>query len=379
MKLYCCATFLLLFSFPTFAQTLYYHKDSLRGLAFSMETLDRNLFSSLQDSSVGWAYSICKDGTPVFERSGGYKITPADCKDSVGIPFTIKSRLHIASLSKTITAVAIAKLVEMKKISWDAKVKSFLPSRWSVHPLFEQLTIRELLTMKSGLDGPLDQLSSGFDSLEVLIKRGPNPAKMGVFHYQNTAYGLLRIIVAYASGFKEYASATANAALSVATANSYKKFVIKHVFAAAGVDSAECRILDSDPAFNYPFPYHGEPGELSGAADLTEFAGGFGWYISTADAAKVLRALFHQERILSLSTLKELADAGYPFSIRKGKFGTYTGNGGDWGHPTDSGSWRGIHTFFYCFPDNVLVTVFTNSGDKSPSFKMMRAYNNAFK
>jgi CubicO group peptidase (beta-lactamase class C family) len=366
------------------AQRLEYDKDSTKHLSFSLKKFNDNIFSSLKDSAVGWAYIILKNGKQVFSNNGGYKITPIDCKDGKGLPFEPETRIHVASLSKTITALAIAKLIELKKIAWESKAKNFLPSYWKFHSLFEQLTIRQLVEMKSGMDGPLDALSSSTDSLQLLIERGPNQSKIGVFNYQNTSYGLLRIIIAYATGYKELSSALNSNILSVATSNLYKNFVNEYLFKPSGINEADCRIRDYNPAFYYPFPYNNEHGELTGTGgiipdgDLSEYAGGFGWYLSVMDAAKLMNSVLYKKTILRQQTIADLFGLGFPFKIRKGTYASYFGSGGDWGHPVKPKGWRGIHAYYYCFPDNIIVTIFMNSGEGSPTGRILRAYNNSF-
>jgi CubicO group peptidase (beta-lactamase class C family) len=368
--------FLLILQVKVRSQELTYFKDSLQGKSFGIDRFAGNLDKELKDSSVGWAYSISQNGRVISQGHGGYKVTPIDRNDGIGIPFQTNTRIHVASLSKTITALAIAKLVELKKLNWDSEVRNYLPPSWKLHPAFSHLTIRTLLTMKSGLNGPLDQLSSGFDSLRSLLEKGPDSSKIGVFNYQNTSYGLLRIVIGYAVGFTG-SPATNSRVISEVTATLYKQFVIDHILRPAGIDSVDCRIIDTDPALSYPFPYHDEHGDLTGDGDLSEYAGGFGWYLSLDDATKLINTVVSSNKILSGETLNQLIGVQYPFVIRKGKYGTYFGTGGDWGHPLKPSGWAGIHTYFVCFPDRLIAVVFTNSGEGSPSKRIIRAYYDA--
>ncbi len=369
----------------TQAQQLNYLYSGKDQKALDLKDFSARLSSIYRDSSVGWAYAIWKKGKLFREQSGGFKITPADCLNQAGVPFLSSTRLHVASMSKTITAIAIAKLVDQQKIKWEDQAKSFLPSYWKLHPDFEDLTILELVNMKSGLDAPLDALSSGTDSLRKLMERGPNPEKRGKFNYQNTSYGLLRIIIGYATGYKELRPAADSLVVGIVTAKMYKNFVNEYLFKPAGIMLADCSITDLEPAFQYPFPYANEPGELtgfgspSGNGDLSEYAGGFGWYLSTMEAAKFINSIFVTKKMLSPKTLTELFQLGFPFKIRKNAYGEYFGSGGDWGHPTQDKGWRGIHAYYYCFPEDIVVAVFVNSGEGSPTRRVIHAYEQAFK
>lgn len=359
-------------------QLKYLNADTKRPL--DLKTFSQHLTSTYADSAVGWAFTILKNGKSVHERSGGYKITSADRMDNEGVPFLPSTRIHVASFSKTITAIAVAKLVEQQKLKWDDPVKSFLPSYWKFHPDFDKTTILDLVTMKSGLDGPLDALSSHADSLRKIVERGPNPQKVGKFNYQNTSYGLLRIIIGYAVGYRELRPAADSLVMGMVTAKMYKNFIDNNLLEPAGIHSADCSNSDLQPAFQYPFPYANESGEPTGDGDLSEYAGGFGWYLSAIEAAKLMSATCVEKKILAESMLTELFKIQFPVRIRKNTYGEFFTSGGDWGHPLKDGvGWRGIHAYYYCFPENIVVTVFVNSGEGSPTRRVLRAYEKSFR
>jgi Beta-lactamase len=366
------------------AQTLKYINTKNAQKKLDIKSFGDKLSRVYSDSAVGWALTIWKNGKPLYDKSGGFKITPSDYLDSIGLPFLLTTKIHVASLSKTITAIAIAKLVDQKKLNWNDKVKSFLPSYWRFHPIFEDLTILELLSMKSGIDGPLDALSSKTDSLRRIMEKGPNPDKRGKFNYSNTSYGLLRIIIAYASGYKELQPSVDSLVVGIITANLYKEYVNKYLFEPAGINSANCEITDKEPALQYPFPYDNEAGELTGTSkylengNLSEYAGGFGWYLSSIETAKFINATFVKKNILSKDSLKGLFNIGFPFRIRRNLHGEHFGSGGDWGHPIEGKGWRGIHAYYYCFPEDIVVTLFVNSGEGSPTKRVISAYEASF-
>lgn len=368
-----------------YAQSLRYLNIGNAGKKLNIKSFSDQLNRIYSDSAVGWAFTIWKNGKPLHLKSGGYKITPSDRLDHIGLPFLPTTKIHVASFSKTITAIAVAKLVDQKKVNWESRASSFLPSYWRFHPAFENLTILDLVSMKSGIDGPLDALSSSTDSLRRIIERGPNPEKRGKFNYSNTSYGLLRIIIGYASGYKELQPGVDSLVVGIVTANLYKDFINKHLFEPAGIASAACYVTDPEPAFQYPFPYNNETGELTGGSkhlengNLSEYAGGFGWYISAIEAAKIISSTFVLQKILSREALNGLFNIGYPFIIRKNLYGEHFGSGGDWGHPVDNKGWRGIHAYYYCFPEGIVVTIFVNSGEGAPTKRVIRAYEASFK
>jgi CubicO group peptidase (beta-lactamase class C family) len=372
--------FNFVFAVDVKSQTLSYHRENSD---VSLGKIDTSLRNILTDSAVGWAYTIWKNGTLKYSGQGGYKVMPADMADNRGIPFLADTKIHVASFSKTITAVAIAKLVQQRKLGWKDLVSKYLPVNWKIHPGFEKLTIAQLISMKSGINQPLNAESSYYDSLKVIMEKGPDLNKVDTFHYQNASYGLLRIIIAYAEGYRPFSTTISNKVTSASIANRYKKYVRTYILEPAGIQDADCKITDEIPAFQYPFPYNFEPGEITGSGgsfengDLSEYAGAFGWYLSASDAGKFANAIFVKRSILSEEVFSQLVALGFPFRIRKGLHGEYVASGGDWGHPVKPNGWRGIHAYYYWFPGETIVTVFINSGEGSPTQRVFRAYNSA--
>ncbi|MEE6727480.1 serine hydrolase [Pediococcus acidilactici] len=64
----------------------------------------------------------------------------------------ITTMYNIASIEKSMTSIMVAKLVQMGKLSFDTKLARFYPSI----PNAEHITIRDMLTMTSGLEASSD-------------------------------------------------------------------------------------------------------------------------------------------------------------------------------------------------------------------------------
>ena len=148
---------------------------------------------------------VAKKGRVVFEAYHGFFNLRK--KDSL----TRHSPFHLASVSKTFTAMATLKLVEMGKLSLDDDVKKFFPG----FP-YDNVTVRLLLSHRSGLPNYIyfmeklgwnrKQYCSNLDVLSYLIQYKPNPTSRPNTHFEycNTNYALLGLIIEKASG-KSYA------------------------------------------------------------------------------------------------------------------------------------------------------------------------------
>ncbi|HEU5051631.1 MAG TPA: serine hydrolase domain-containing protein [Hanamia sp.] len=147
------------------------------------------------------AILVAKRGQVIFEDYHGY--FNLQKKDSLIGKHTA---FHIASVSKTFTAMATLKLVQMGKLSLDDDVRKFFPA----FP-YENVKVKDLLSHRSGLPNYLyfmDKLGwdihqhvKNQDVLDYLIKYKPAATKPNThFTYCNTNYALLGLIIEKASG-----------------------------------------------------------------------------------------------------------------------------------------------------------------------------------
>ncbi|MDE3185604.1 MAG: beta-lactamase family protein [Bacteroidota bacterium] len=157
-------------------------------------------YNKLLRTGFNGAILVAKKGQVIFEAYHGYYNLRK--KDSL----TRHSAFHIASVSKTFTAMATLKLAQMGKLSLDDDVKKFLPA----FP-YDNVRVKDLLSHRSGLPNYLyfmDKLGwdtkqhvTNKDVLDYLIKFKPPATKPNThFTYCNTNYALLGLIIEKASG-----------------------------------------------------------------------------------------------------------------------------------------------------------------------------------
>ena len=99
---------------------------------------------------VGGTLAIAKDGRLVLAR--GYGLADADARR----PVTPETLFCIASVTKSITAVAALKLVDQGRIQLDARLVDVLadirpPGGRFADPNFERITLRQVLYHGSGI------------------------------------------------------------------------------------------------------------------------------------------------------------------------------------------------------------------------------------
>ncbi len=157
----------------------------------------------LQTSGFNGSIIVAKGGNIIFEKYKGS--VNLDGRDSI----TATTPLHIASVSKTFTAMAILKLQEAGKLNVTDSITKFFPSF-----NYPAVTIASLLSHRSGLPNYLyfmqkagwntDSTIRNQDILNWLIEKKTSikdisPANTH-FTYCNTNYALLALIIEKVSG-----------------------------------------------------------------------------------------------------------------------------------------------------------------------------------
>ncbi|MEO5681418.1 MAG: serine hydrolase domain-containing protein [Chitinophagaceae bacterium] len=145
---------------------------------------------------------VAKDGNIVYEKYAGF-LNPANKKDSLGI----NSAFHLASVSKTFTAMAVLKLWEQGRLGIDDSLGKYFPN----FP-YKDITVKMLLNHRSGLPNYVHYLEvNGWDKRKMvnnadvltslyLMKPALEFPSGKHFSYCNTNYALLAMIIEKVSG-----------------------------------------------------------------------------------------------------------------------------------------------------------------------------------
>ena len=119
-------------------------------------TLNRTVDKLFAESEItGFSCLAIKDGAIVYQKNMGY----ADLKTQR--PYTKTSVQNIASISKTMIAVAVMKAVDQGKLNLDADINEYLPFKVSnpKHPN-TPITVRHLATHSSSINDTEDYIRS---------------------------------------------------------------------------------------------------------------------------------------------------------------------------------------------------------------------------
>ena len=145
-------------------------------------------------------YLMAKNGHVIYARANGFSNAEEKIK------MTLKTPIHVASISKVATALAVLRLVDQGKIKLNQKVSAYIPK----FP-FKGITVKMLLNHRSGLpfygyfaDANTDRKTTidNQDIIDLMIKYKIqlNHTPGTHFAYCNTNYAMLALIVEKATG-----------------------------------------------------------------------------------------------------------------------------------------------------------------------------------
>lgn len=164
------------------------------------------------DNDAGLAIGITSGGRVVYARAFGA------AELARGEPATLETRFHLASVSKSVTAAAVLRLVADGQIDLDAPMVTYLPEFRIEGEGADRITVRHALAHTSGLprDFGVDNWAQpvfGAGALEENLARARDARLVftpgTAFEYSNAAYDVLGLLVERVSGvsFAEYVQA----------------------------------------------------------------------------------------------------------------------------------------------------------------------------
>ncbi len=257
-------------------------------------------FNMMWDKIPGLSAGFLKDGV-VWVEGFGY----SDLENSV--PAKPESAYRLASITKTITAMAVLQLVEQGKIDLDAEVQRYAPyfpkKKWPI-------TVRQLLGHIGGishyknddLEGHIKTHKNTREAIAI-FQDFPLVAEPGTrYNYSSYGYNLLGAVIEGASG------------------ESYGDYIKRHIFDPLGMT---CSRLD-DPLDIIPNRVRGYrliKGELKNSefVDISSrFAGG-GTRSTVVDLLKYAIGILDR-KLLKAETYRQMLT---PMILKNGKYTTY--------------------------------------------------------
>jgi hypothetical protein len=313
-----------------------------------------NICGTLANQVVG--YSCVVGG--MRPRYGGLARTSTNPPN---LPMTPDLLTDIASVSKTMTAIAILQLLAKDGLTIDTKISSYIYPDWKQGSNINQLTFKELLTHTSGF-GQLSQSVCGngitYSALETLVANGVPAANIGVPSYGNCNFALLRELMPALQGqsLTNYPNDSQRAQKS---SSMYINYMNANVFQSAGVPVSQCKPpAGNNDILSYTWP----AGSTSGTdwGDWSLQCGSGGWVLSANDIFHVINNLANANTLLTNAEKEQMFSdcLGWDCAVRSDCPNPYVCKNGD----LNNGS-GGIAVWTYAgiFKCNVPVVVVVNS------------------
>ena len=328
---------------------------------------------------VGYILQIRHHGNLVYLLVWSWAQTPAD----QGKAWNEDTRMHIASISKFLTAVGLVKSLLSNQLSYDDKIIDYLPAHWSKGNYIDKIKFRHLLRHESGFStGP------GTGPLDYAFMKGKVAAgvsSVGSYDYENMNFCLCRILIPIINGeISKNANFISDPDLNdkawdAVTIYHYKNYMQTNVFTPAGVNNATFEPLAVDQkALAYPLPYDNTKGWNSG--DLATASGGAGWRLSVKELLNVLNHVRRKNTIITKQTAK------YMFNNRFGTDkpivdtpgGRIFHKNGYWQHTSGGGTAWVEQCVALFLPDEMELAVFVNSRVGIQDFFLRSIMTDAF-
>jgi CubicO group peptidase (beta-lactamase class C family) len=268
-------------------------------------------------------------------------------------PMTPDTPLHIASVSKSITATALMQLVQSGKVSLDAPLTTYLPAFKNG----AKITVRQLLDQTSGIPGhshkdPIIHGDGAITEQEVFRRLNATPlfASPGTtFEYANENYYLAAMIVQKVSH------------------QSFGSYLQAHVFGPAHMThsySSDGR-TDANLALGYVHRTTSDPFLQCPSPDWSNVLGGGGIISTPSDVVRFDIALF-DGTLLDKRHLVEMTSPAAPISGKVSYgLGWFVQPGVLLWHEGDFTTASAINAVF---PDGTFVVEVANGADLGPDF-----------
>jgi hypothetical protein len=336
--------------------------------ALDVGAFEAALGNVLNDLVAGYVAQLRQSGQVVFTKVWQDAKRP---QDKPSESWTADVQMHVASVSKIMTAMAMTVLLADNTISPDTPIVNYLPNYWSKGSNIERITFRNLLNHTSGLSA-IDLVS--FLGAEAAIAGGISG--VGQYQYENVDYTLLRVLLAVVNGninkdayfnppplLGVPAQLWNDMAWDYVTTNAYAAYLQAKVFGPSGVAGAT---LDHPAAcaLAYLGPNDKAKGWDSGSL---EWACGYaGWHLSINQVLDVMGQFRRGGGILTPTAAQAMLDNSFgvdPITSNSlpAALTTPAGNvyckPGNWNNPNNQDE----QAVAYFLPDDMELVLLVNS------------------
>jgi CubicO group peptidase (beta-lactamase class C family) len=355
-----------------------------RQYQFDADAFADALDAHLKDSVIGYVMQLRQNGATLKTgHKDGAKIPPDGPQD-----WTSDVRMHIASCSKLLTAIAMTKLLYDKNLSPDTPIIDYLPRYWDKGLNVDMITFRHLMTHTSGFNaGAL----CDFLTMKSVVAAGVNDHgrhasdnDLGYYRYENMNFGICRILIAVINGdiFADAQWPPPPDDLNdrwwdLTTIEAYAEYVREKLFTPAGVVGPTLdHPLEDALAYSVPATTHGWD-----SFDLKSVSGSSGWHMSANELLDVMGAFRREENILSPQQAKSMLENKFGIDAWcQTPIGKFYGKNGFWNY-FDGGQLSPFYeeqAVAYFLPQDMELVVLVNSPLGPNDQSLLELVNNLY-
>lgn len=301
-------------------------------------------FNTFFGNNFSGGFLLAKHGDIIYEKYQGLYD-----KDKNVNPET---PIHIASVSKTITAAGILLLVQQQLIQLQDDI-----SRFFANFPYTGITVQDLLNHRSGLPNYLyfmekewdkTKLATNKDVLDFMINKKPAPyaAPNKTFHYCNTNYVLLALII------------------EQVTKQSFPDYIKEKIFVPLGMKNSYVFSIKDTLAYTPSYGFNSKPFNLE---SFDAVYGDKNVYTTPRDLLYWDRSWYNHTLINA--TLSKQAFSGYSFE--KPGYKNYGLGWRIYATPTDTiyyhnGWWHGNNAvYMHCVKDTACIIMLGNKYNRA--------------
>jgi len=315
-----------------------------------------DLHAALRWSVQGYTMRMRRNGADIYTLQWNWARRPNDGDRG----WNPGRRMNVASVSKFVTAIAMVDLLQRRGIDPETAIEPWLPDYWSLGPNADEITFSMLMTHASGLN---NSGSTDFLTMRTLVQQGVTPNLPTRFTYENTNFGLQRILIATLGGYVQpgmnFGVPGMNDAMwDAVTTAAYTDYVEKNVFAKAGVTGASFA-KNANTALAYTI----SGGSPWNSGDLSWRAGSGGWHLSVDDILNVARTYRYSNAIVPNSVARDAITNRFGLD---GRWNTLAGfvyhKNGSWRRQPDCPvGQQQEQSLLLLMPDNMEMALLVNS------------------
>lgn len=261
-----------------------------------LDSFAENIESSFEGRCTGFGYAIFDNGN--YVRGGGNGFRYKSDHPLTQLPFDQNTQKDCHSMSKTITAAAMIRALQIRGIGLDARIYDYFPEEFqNITPGISTklITFQQLLSHQSGFGDS----AKTWSELRNELQSGPDYALGSDTVYSNWNYGMCRLLipyVLYTNEMREIEGTVTSSQLSAGCADLYINFTRDWILKPAGAHATRTRPPQNPQSVNFSYLYSWNDHDAEGIMpDRRLNIGSGGWAMSAKEYGKFLSALYNGE------------------------------------------------------------------------------------